>query len=254
MKQTKTYLTMSIFLLLSLLSLLFYRTSAQPAAAPGPAGPPNITAILAKAGQFNTLIRLMKTTQVADQIDNQLNNSNSGITIFAPTDNAFTSLPSGTLNSLNDEQKVSLIQFHIVPNYMSTTQFQTASNPLRTQAGNAENGEYPLNVTSTANQVNISTGVVNATMDNSIFSDGQLAVYQVDQVLLPLKLFGPHVSAPAPAPAEEKKKKKKSTADGPSTDSDADNTDASTAGPTSDRSYMRMAIVGFISLYVYWGL
>lgn len=143
---TKGYLTS--LLIFSLLSFILNPSSAQTAAAPGPAGPPNITAILTKGGQYTTLLRLMTTTQVADQINNQLNNSNSGLTIFAPTDNAFNSLPAGTLNSLTDQEKVSLIQFHVIPNYMSVSQFQTVSNPLRTQAGNSDSGEYPLNVTS----------------------------------------------------------------------------------------------------------
>jgi uncharacterized surface protein with fasciclin (FAS1) repeats len=140
--------SLTTLLLFPLLSLILNPTSAQTAAAPGPAGPPNITAILEKAGQYTTLIRILKSTQVSNQINNQLNNSNSGLTIFAPTDNAFNSLPAGTLNSLNDQEKVSLIQFHVVPDYMSTSNFQTVSNPLRTQAGNSDNGEFPLNVTS----------------------------------------------------------------------------------------------------------
>ncbi|XP_072978490.1 fasciclin-like arabinogalactan protein 11 [Typha angustifolia] len=203
-------------------------TSAQPASSPSPPGPTNITAVLEKAGQFSTFIRLLKTTQVSDQINNQLNNSNTGLTIFAPTDNAFSSLPAGTLNSLTDQQKVALIQFHILPSLVSMSQFQTVSNPLRTQAGNANNGQYPLNITAIGSQVNISTGIVNTTISNSLFSDGQLAVYQVDQVLLPLDIFRPSV-APAPAPSSPEKKKP-STSEGPSSSTTpADSTDTSDA-------------------------
>ncbi|KAF5750368.1 fasciclin-like AGP 11 [Tripterygium wilfordii] len=186
------------FFVLFTLFLLCTTTLAQ-TPAPAPAGPTNITAVLEKAGQFTTLTRLLKATQMADQINTQLNNSNQGLTIFAPTDNAFASLKSGTLNSLSDQQKVQLVQFHVLPNLYSTSQFQTVSNPLRTQAGNSGNGEFPLNVTTSGNnQVNISTGVNTATVANTIYTDSQLAVYQVDQVLLPLDIFG--VQAPAPAP------------------------------------------------------
>lgn len=203
------------------------QTTAQ-APAPAPAGPTNITAVLTKAGQFNTLIRLLETTQLGDQINTLLNNSNQGLTIFAPTDNAFSSLKPGMLNSLTDQQKVQLVQFHILPNFLSLSQFQTASNPLRTQAGNSNNGEFPLNVTTSGNQVNITTGVVNTTVSNSIYSDGQLAVYQVDQVLLPLEFF--HSPAPAPAPVEGKPKKKGAqAADAPGDDSE-NSGDASGAG------------------------
>ncbi|KAJ9698166.1 hypothetical protein PVL29_007311 [Vitis rotundifolia] len=195
----------------------FPATLAQPSLAPAPSGPTNITQILEKAGQYTILIRLMKSTQVADQINTQLNNSNQGLTVFAPTDNAFSTLKAGTLNSLTDQQKVQLIQFHVVPNFLSVSQFQTVSNPLRTQAGNSNNGEFPLNVTTSGNQVNVSTGIVDATVANTVYTDGSLAVYQVDKVLLPLDIFAPPSPAEAPAPAKSKKKAT-AAADSPSSD------------------------------------
>ncbi|KAJ0987677.1 hypothetical protein J5N97_006033 [Dioscorea zingiberensis] len=221
------------------------QSQAQPAAAPAPAGPLNITKILEKAGQFGTLIRLLKSTSIADQINSQLNNSNSGLTLFAPTDNAFASLSAGTLNSLTDQQKVALIQFHMLPNLMTISQFQTASNPLRTQAGDANNGQYPLNVTAAGNQVNITTGIVNTTVSNSIYSDNQLAVYQVDKVLLPLDIFRPSV---APAPAPTKAKKKETPADeGSSPSSSKDSTDSSGAGSFKWRSSQEIAFAAVVS-------
>ncbi|KAJ7972416.1 Fasciclin-like arabinogalactan protein [Quillaja saponaria] len=124
---------------------------------------------------------------------------------------------AGTLNTLNSQQQLQLIQFHILPALYTLSQFQTASNPLSTQAGNSGDGQYPLNVTTSGNQVNITTGVVNATVANTIYSDSQLAVYQVDQVLLPLALFG---SPAAPAPAPSKPEKSVRAADSPSGSSD----------------------------------
>ncbi|KAL3569482.1 hypothetical protein D5086_029372 [Populus alba] len=185
-----------------LMLFLYSSTAFAQTPSPAPSGPTNITAILAKAGQFTTLIRLLKSTQEADQINTQLNNSNQGLTVFAPTDNSFANLKAGTLNSLSDQQKVQLVQFHILPNFLSMSNFQTVSNPLRTQAGNSADGEFPLNVTTSGNQVNITTGVDTATVANTIYTDGQLVVYQVDQVLLPLDLFG---TAPAPAPSKPEK-------------------------------------------------
>ncbi|XP_057782671.1 fasciclin-like arabinogalactan protein 11 [Salvia miltiorrhiza] len=216
----------SIPILLLLLIQCTTTTLAQ-APAPGPAGPTNVTKILEKAGQFTTLIRLFKITQIGDQINTQLNNSNQGLTIFAPTDNAFSGLPAGTLNSLSDQQKVSLIQFHILPTFLTTTQFQTVSNPVRTQAGDSANGAFPLNVTTSGNQVNITTGVNEATVANTIYTDNQLAVYQVDKVLLPLSIFG--TPSPTPAPTSPKATKKKAAAaDSPVAggDSPADASDA----------------------------
>ncbi|CAN6806468.1 unnamed protein product [Brassica oleracea] len=212
-------------LLLSTVLLLLTATPgthSQPAAAPAPPGPTNVTKILEKAGQFTVFIRLLKSTGVANQLYGQLNNSDNGITIFAPSDSSFSSLKAGTLNSLSDEQQVELIQFHVVPSYVSSSNFQTISNPLRTQAGDSAEGHFPLNITTSGNTVNITSGVTNTTVSGNVYSDGQLAVYQVDKVLLPQQVFDPRPPAPAPAPTVSKSKKKKDDGDSPDDDSPAD--------------------------------
>ncbi|KAJ4972024.1 hypothetical protein NE237_005123 [Protea cynaroides] len=226
MQQQKKMKLKQLYLQCFSLTLLFTTTLAQSStSAPAPSGPTNITAVLEKAGQFSILIKLLKSTQAGDQINTQLNNSNQGLTIFAPPDNAFSNLQAGTLNSLTDQQKMELLQFHVLPTYVSLSQFQTVSNPLRTQAGNSNNGEFPLNVTTSGNNVNLTTGVVNATVANTIYSDGQLAVYQVDQVLLPLELFPPT----APAPSDSKKKKANPPSNAPSSSTDDASLDSSIA-------------------------
>ena len=185
---------------------------ASPANAPAPPGPPDVIKILQKVGGFTILIRLLKSTGVADQLKGQLNDSSIRFTLFAPNDNSFSNLKTGTLNSLNNEEKVRLIQFHILPTYYTLENFQTVSNPVRTQAGDNKPGDYPLNVTSVGSQVNISTGLVNASVSGTLYSNFQLAIYQVDKVLLPLDLFVPKPPSPAPAPAPTKPKAKKTTA------------------------------------------
>ncbi|KAJ0021103.1 hypothetical protein Pint_32195 [Pistacia integerrima] len=184
-----------------------------PAAAPGPSGPTNVTKILEKAKGFSLLIRLLKSTSVSDQIEKQLNDSNNGVTIFAPTDGAFSSLSSGVLNSLNDEQKEELVQFHVISSYIPLSQFQTVSNPLRTNAGDTSKYTFPLNVTTYPNSVNISTGITNTSLSGTVYSDGQLAIYQVDKVLLPWNIFGAKPPAPAPSPTKRKKENDNSITD-----------------------------------------
>ena len=189
----------------------------SPAAAPAPAGPTNVTKVLEKGGQFSVFIRLLKATQEDVTLNGQLNNTNNAITIFAPSDNAFSSLKSGTLNSLNDQEKAELVQFHIIPQFLSSSQFQTVSNPLTTQAGSG--GRLELNVTTTGNSVNITTGLTNTSVSGTIYTDNQLAVYQVDKVLLPLDIFTP--KPPTPAPAPEKPKKRSKAAASPESPADA---------------------------------
>ncbi|XP_021830645.1 fasciclin-like arabinogalactan protein 12 [Prunus avium] len=188
---------------------------APPADAPAPAGPTNITKILEKAGGFNVLIRLLKSTQVDNQLYKQLNNSDSELTVLAPTDSAFSKLSTGSLNSLSDEQKVQLIQFHLIPDFLTFQNFQTLSNPVSTQAG--DGFEYPLNITTSGRAVNISTGLVNTSISGTVYSDSQIAIYQVDSVLQPYGVFAPkhHPPSPAPAPVQEKPKKTSSSDDSP---------------------------------------
>ncbi|EXB98539.1 hypothetical protein L484_014381 [Morus notabilis] len=170
--------------------------------------PTNATKILEKAGNFGVFIRILKNTQVINQIENQLNTSNSS-TILAPTNGAFSGLKAGTLNSLTTEQKVQLVQYHILPSFISLSNFQTLSNPVRTQASNTD--EYPLNIITQGNWVNISTGLVNTSISGTVYADNQLAIYKVDRVLLPLAIFSPRPKAPAPAPTLSKPKKGESS-------------------------------------------
>jgi len=207
------------------------RGQAASAPAPAPAAPKTITAVLTKAGQFTKFLQLLQSTREAEQITNQLKgkSSSGGLTVFAPPDNAFTALPVGTLNSLSDQQKTSLVQFHVVSMVMPASQLETVSNPLRTQAGDTGPGKYPLNITADGTNVNVSTGVVNATLDGTpLYAGDRLVVYQVNKVLLPWALYGPALPpAPAPAPAESKKKKKAApdaAADAPAADTAAGTT------------------------------
>ncbi|KAF2283342.1 hypothetical protein GH714_002434 [Hevea brasiliensis] len=190
--------------------LFFYCTTTlaqSPAPAPGPApprGPTNVIKILKKAGQFKTFIRLLKSTQLDSNLNSQLGNTNNGLTIFAPSDSAFSSLKKRTLSSLTGQEMVELVQFHIVPTFISATQFDTVTNPLKTHAGSG--GRFQLNVTTSGSSVNISTGLTNTTISDTVYTDDHLAIYKVDKVLLPLDIFTPKPPAPAPALATTKTK------------------------------------------------
>lgn len=204
-------------------------------APPGKAkpAPTNVTKILEKAGNFGVFIRILRNTQVINQIENQLNTSNS-LTILAPTNGAFSGLKAGTLNSLTTEQKVQLVQYHILPSFISLSNFQTLSNPVRTQASNSE--EYPLNITTEGNWVNISTGLVNTSISGTVYADNQLAIYKVDRVLLPLGIFAPRPKALAPAPALAKPDKDSSTSSSSS---------SSLTGDDSPAAVLNQASYGF---------
>ncbi|CAL9242064.1 unnamed protein product [Arabidopsis halleri] len=195
-------------LLLLLLTAVFLSAeiTAQPAApAPGPDGPINITAILEKGGQFVTLIRLLNTTQIGNQINIQINSSSEGMTVLAPTDNAFQNLKPGTLNKLSPDDQVKLILYHVSPKFYTLEDLLSVSNPVSTQAsGRDAGGVYGLNFTGQGNQVNVSTGIVETRLSTSLRQERPLAVYVVDMVLLPEEMFGERKISPVAPPPKSK--------------------------------------------------
>ncbi|KAI8551533.1 hypothetical protein RHMOL_Rhmol06G0194100 [Rhododendron molle] len=192
---------LSLLLLSLLLSLLLAsQTLAQTPIAPAPSpGPINITEILVQAGQYNTWIHLLTVTQVGSQIDNQVNNSNQGMTVFCPTDNAFNNLPTGTLNNLTTQQQVQLVLYHVLPQYYTLADLLTVSNPARTQASGQDGEVFGLYFFGQNNEVNVSTLTVSTLVNNFLREQFPLAMYEVDKVLMPKEFT--ESPAPAPAPA-----------------------------------------------------
>ncbi|CAD6267945.1 unnamed protein product [Miscanthus lutarioriparius] len=190
-----------------LLFLPFLLAMAATAAdiAPGPSPPPelNLTSILENGGQYTTLLRLLNATRITEQITSQLKNSYDGLTFFAPNDSAFTKLRAGTLNALTDQEQIQLLLYHVLPRYYSLATFQTASNPLHTEASGS-GGMYSVNVSTstTSPLVNVSTGVVDVPISSTLFAHFPFAVYSIDSVLQPPQMFGSSHKASAPAPGQ----------------------------------------------------
>lgn len=192
MAQTRTIFITTLLHLSApiLIFLLFpHQIHTEPAAttAPSPssstAWPVDITDILKKGKQFNIFVKFLDAANhLGKQIDTQIITSTDGVTVLAATDGAFSNLPSGTLNKLSDQQKVRLIQFHILPKFYSLDDLETASNPVETLAG----GEFMLNFTGSNGQVNVTSGVVETQVSNILRKNFPLAVYEIDKVLLPL--------------------------------------------------------------------
>lgn len=192
--------------LLLFLPFLLAAAAADVAPVPTPTPPPelNLTSILENGGQYTTLLRLLNATRVTEQITSQLKSSYDGLTFFAPNDNAFTKLKAGTLNALTDQEQIQLLLYHLLPRYYSLSTFQTASNPLHTEAS-GPGGMYSVNVSTstTSPLVNLSTGVVDVPISSTLFSHFPFAVYSIDNVLQPPQMFGSSHKASAPAPGQD---------------------------------------------------
>ncbi|XP_006648571.1 fasciclin-like arabinogalactan protein 13 [Oryza brachyantha] len=206
--------TFFLALALTLATTVFVTASGQqqPAAggeapSPAPAGPLNLTEILTKATHYNTFVRLLKDTEVSSQVSSLLNNDRNadGLTVLAPTDAAFGRLRPGTLNRMDAQAQSELVLFHILPKYYGFVTFETTTNPVRTQAS-SQRGVCTVNITTAGEEkVNVSSGVMETTLGKPLRDGHPLAVYSLDDVLLPPDMFGPgakkNLGADAPTAA-----------------------------------------------------
>lgn len=201
----------SMALMISALLLLCSSANAQKAASPptfsptpAPAPAPehvNLTDLLSVAGPFHTFLNYLESTKVLETFQNQANNTDEGITIFVPKDDAFKSLKKPSLANLTQDQLKQLCLFHALPHYYSFADFKNLSqmSPVSTYAG----GDYKLNFTDVSGAVHIDSGWSRTKVSSSVHSTDPVALYQVDKVLLPEAIFGtdiPPMPAPAPAP------------------------------------------------------
>lgn len=223
----------SLALMISALLFLCSSANAQKAASPptfsptpAPAPAPehvNLTDLLSVAGPFHTFLNYLESTKVLETFQNQANNTDEGITIFVPKDDAFKSLKKPSLAGLTQDQLKQLCLFHALPHYYSLADFKNLSqlSPVSTYAG----GDYKLNFTDVSGTVHIDSGWSRTKVSSSVHSTDPVALYQVDKVLLPEAIFGtdiPPMPAPAPAPDVA-----------PTADAPAEESDSGSASPKS---------------------
>ncbi|CAB4269785.1 unnamed protein product [Prunus armeniaca] len=164
--------------------------------APAPsASDVNITALLEKAGAktFASLIissGVIKTYQSAAE---------KGLTIFAPNDEAFKAKGVPDLSKLTNAEVVSILQFHAVAGYTPIGTLKTSKSPISTLATNGA-GKFDLTTTTAGDQVTLHTGVDSSRVADTVLDATPLAIFTIDNVLLPLELFG---KSPSPSPGLE---------------------------------------------------
>ena len=72
----------------------------------------NIVETAVEAGLFETLVKAVKAADLAETLSGK-----EQFTVFAPTDEAFSKLPAGTIESLlKDKEKLTnVLTYHVVP-------------------------------------------------------------------------------------------------------------------------------------------
>lgn len=133
----------------------------------------DIVETAAGAGTFNTLIAAAKAAGLVDALK-----GDGPLTVFAPTDDAFSALPAGTIETLlkpeNKDQLATILKFHVIAgDFGSETLADGAS--LATLAG------IDANITKTEGGFNIENArIVTTDIDTS---NG--VVHVIDRVILP---------------------------------------------------------------------
>lgn len=206
---------------------------ASPSASPSPAPAPapafvNITQVLVYAGDYTTFVNLLIETQVAQKFQNQANQTQVGISIFAPTNAAFNTPPASILlKNLTEQQKMSLLEYHALNNWQSLDALQHSSqNVTTTFATYNGGGRYQFNITDEQGTVEIFTGYDKANITSTLYNEKPCSIFGINAVLLPEDLFGLPAPAPAPSPFS-----------GAPSPSGSPSSAAQASGPSSDTSF-----------------
>ncbi|XP_057500225.1 fasciclin-like arabinogalactan protein 10 [Actinidia eriantha] len=155
----------------------------------------NITARLEKAG-CKTFAALISSTGVVNVFQAS---ADKGLTVFAPSDEAFRAPNAPDLSKLTNAEVVSILQYHALASYSPIGTLKTAKGPISTMATNGA-GKFDLTVTSAGDEVTLKTGVDSSRIASTLIDSTPLCIFTVDSVLLPPELFE---KAPFPAPAGE---------------------------------------------------
>jgi transforming growth factor-beta-induced protein len=138
-----------------------------------PAGKSDIVDTAVAAGSFKTLAAALKAANLIDALKDE-----GPFTVFAPTDEAFSKLPAGTVEDLlkpeNKPKLQSILKYHVVSGKVMAEQV-SKMNSAQTLAGQ-----------SVAIHVNNGTVMVNdATVTKADIHCSNGVIHVIDTVLLP---------------------------------------------------------------------
>ncbi len=144
-----------------------------PVAAQHPSRGPSIPQVAKTAGQFTTLLAAVDAAGLTETLLGR-----GPFTLFAPTDEAFSKLPNGTVSELlkpeNREKLRTILTYHVVAGRVTASQARSV-NSAETVAGQS------LRISSNGDQLRINDAVVR--IADVPASNGLIHV--IDRVLIP---------------------------------------------------------------------
>lgn len=148
-------------------------TNASPTATTTVANPPsmNIVQTAAGAGQFTTLVKLVKAAGLAGALS-----GTQKLTVLAPTDAAFAKVPASTLAALGtDKAKLrKVLLYHVVNGEVKANQIVTLKSAKTLEGSNVK-------ITVTGGKVYVNNALVTKT--DVLASNG--VIHVINSVLIP---------------------------------------------------------------------
>ncbi|KAI3918129.1 hypothetical protein MKX01_041449 [Papaver californicum] len=155
----------------------------------------NITALLEKAG-CKTFSSMLISSGVLKMYESSA--TDKGLTLFAPSDEAFKKAGTPDLSKLSSAEIVTMLQYHAIPSYTPIGTLKTSKDhPISTLATNGAK-KFELSVATAGDSVTLNTGVDSSRVAGTVIDETPLCIFTVDDILLPVELFG---TSPSPSPS-----------------------------------------------------
>lgn len=151
----------------------------------------NITKALIDGHNFNVAASMLSASGVVEEFE--ADEGGAGITLFVPTDTAFADLPSNVrLQSLPADKKAVVLKFHVLHSYYPLGSLESIVNPVQPTLATEDMGagRLTLNISRLNGSVAIDTGIVQATVTQTVFDQNPVSIFGVSEVLLPREIFG----------------------------------------------------------------
>lgn len=151
----------------------------------------NITQALINGHNFNVAASMLAASGVVQEFE--ADEGGAGITLFVPTDTAFADLPqSVNLQSLPADKKAVVLKFHVLHSYYPLGSLESIVNPVQPTLATEDMGagRFTLNISRINGSVALNTGIVQATVTQTVFDQNPLSIFGISEVLLPKEIFG----------------------------------------------------------------
>ncbi|KAG6555455.1 hypothetical protein Mapa_002686 [Marchantia paleacea] len=194
----------TVFLQPSDISIIMIDRTLQPVGFETPRGAANITGTLQDLGGYNIFVSLLKQTGVDLIFGGR--QSGEGITIFVPTDEAFDKLPAQWFEAFEPKEQKLLLEYHALTRYNSLDAlWRYRHKQVPTVSSTVQGPEaFTLLVTSDKGVVTIYSSTPDkpvATLQSTLYDASPLVLYSINEVLLPVELFGDVMAVPLTPPA-----------------------------------------------------